>query len=121
MVEFALDALRKYLWTLDNGLSYDDYSIFLEEHLLLIATKVQNAIEHKVSVPRVGNAIRLVLRKIIEKMIEFLELIDIGKSNFKRDLKSQLEKVLQTNVYDNEVNIEMCKRLKQLVHVIFGI
>lgn len=121
LVQFALETLKKYLWTLDNGLSYDDYSIFLEEHLLLIATKVQNAIEHKELIPLTGNQKSYVLVQVIRKMIEFLELTDVGKPNFKNDLETELRSTLKLFTYNNETNEDTRERLKQLAEVIFGI
>lgn len=116
---YATTVLKKFLWKLDNGLSYDDYSIFIEEHTLLVATKVRNAM-YRGPIPFVPHHIRCTIVQILRKMIEFLEVRDIGKPNFKSDLDRELVNYT-TRFFIHNDDEDTRNKLKYLLKCIFGL
>lgn len=118
LIDLSLTTLKNFLWKLDNGLSYHDFSIFIEEHTLLVVTKVQSAI-CKVSLPMVLNHTRNALIDVFKKMIEYIESREVGIPNFTTDLKIELTKAT-TNFITNETD-EVARRLKRLLDVIFAL
>lgn len=103
------------LWKLDHGLHYNDNSIFIEEHTLLVANMIYNALHQTVSSSANTN-LRFLLR-IIANIVNFLEICPINNQFF----AEELEKVISNELIklDSKVEDENYKMLKFVFTAIF--
>lgn len=116
--ELATAVLKQFLWRLEDGLSYEDFSIFVEEHTLLVATRTRNAL-YKGPIPLVEHQSRCTIVHVCRNLMEFLETREIGAPNFKKDLETELAACSAKYCSSNDP--EMRKKLLELLKVVFGL
>lgn len=94
VVKVTVKLLKDLLWSLEDGLNYDDKSIFIEEKALMVTNTLLNAIKTAASV--MSKNTHTALWSILKAAMEFLEGYPINKPSFKADFRKILTKE-QTN------------------------
>lgn len=90
VTKVASKLLKELLWSLEEGLSYEDKSIFIEEKTLLVTNALLNAV--KILVPVISRRICAALVSVLKATIEFLEGYPINSPSFKTDFRKMMIK-----------------------------
>lgn len=89
-MKVTVKLLKELLWPLEEGLSYEDKSIFIEEKALLVTSTLLNAV--RTPTPMVSRFTCIALLYTLKAIVEFLENYPINQPNFKSDFKKFLIK-----------------------------
>lgn len=118
VAKLATTHLKDLLWKLEDGLNYDDLSIFVEEHTLLVATVIYNTLYQ--TLPSVVNTnVRIALLCIIKKVLDYLEKCPINKPDFEEELEKLIVKEF-VNICSRGTHGNV-SRLKYILKCIFSI
>lgn len=85
VVKVTVKLLKELLWPLEEGLSYEDKSIFIEEKALLVTTTLLNAV--RMPTPMISRFTCIALLYTLKAIAEFLETYPINQPTFKADFK----------------------------------
>ncbi|XP_022900638.1 tRNA (32-2'-O)-methyltransferase regulator THADA [Onthophagus taurus] len=94
--KMTLNHFKKLLWRLEDGLNYEDRTIFIEEHVQMVATVLYNILYHHLP-PTVNPSARVTLLCVVKKVKEFAEKAGIncknaGGGGFMGDMRSVILK-----------------------------
>lgn len=81
IVRLTLKLTRELLWSLKDGLNYEDRSVFLEEMALLATDALLNALRRPIE--EMTPEIYLAMRQVLVKLAAFLEVCPVNKKEFK--------------------------------------
>lgn len=96
----VIKSLRTKLWSLEDGLSYEDRSIFIEEKATVVTWTLINAVKKQA---KVAVNIRVALLRCLKSILEFLETCRVNRPTFKIDF-TQLITTVQDNEYMQKLN-----------------
>ncbi|XP_057665069.1 thyroid adenoma-associated protein homolog isoform X1 [Diorhabda carinulata] len=87
-MEYCIVVINRLLWNLEDGLSYEDKSIFIEEHTLLITTILLDALT-KYPSPMMLYKTKLSVICALKSAIKFLERFDVN-TNFLDEFRTYM-------------------------------
>ncbi|XP_017786652.1 PREDICTED: thyroid adenoma-associated protein homolog [Nicrophorus vespilloides] len=82
----ATKFLKKYMWALEDDLSYDDKSIFIEEHILLVSTKLFNLFYLQQS----NSEVQVISMLLLKAIINFVEVRLVYEQDFETEFQKYL-------------------------------
>ncbi|XP_050508206.1 thyroid adenoma-associated protein homolog isoform X1 [Diabrotica virgifera virgifera] len=91
-MDLCAEVLHKLLWTLEDGLSYEDKSIFIEEHTLLVTTMLLDALV-KHSSPMMLYKTKVSVICALKSTVKFLERYEIN-TNFIDEFRTYLNETI---------------------------
>lgn len=118
VVTVAANLLEDLLWTLEEGLNYEDKSIFIEEKALLVTTELLDAIRNPN--PVISRFPCLTLIHVLGVIIGFLETTVINQPNFKTDFKQLLQAQMNTSHFFKLLNQQDLSNIKILLWTLYS-
>ncbi|KAJ8976953.1 hypothetical protein NQ317_010150 [Molorchus minor] len=91
-MDYCVELLHKLLWRLEDGLNYDDRSIFLEEHTLMVTTVLLDSLLKNPS-PMMLYKTKVSVICALKSTIKFLERVQIN-NNFVNEFKEYLNETI---------------------------
>lgn len=102
VAKIAVILLKQLLWTLEDGLNYEDKSIFIEEQAVLVTWILINAASRPNHV--IAKNTRRALLGILKTILDFLQRYHINRPSFKSDFRKLLMKEYATNGLIKQLN-----------------
>lgn len=108
LAKVTIKLLKNLLWTVEEGLSYEDKSIFIEEKVLLVTTTLLDAL--RIPSPMISRVTCVAVLCTLQTIADFLESYPINQPNFKVDftkfmiislLNNRITKFLSKNDINN--------------------
>lgn len=87
-MKVTVKLLKELLWSLEEGLNYEDKSIFIEEKALMVSNVLVNAVN--AAAPVMSDNMHEALLAILKAVVEFLEVYPINKATFKAHFKKMM-------------------------------
>lgn len=102
IVKVTIKLLKELLWPLEDGLSYEDKSIFIEEKALLITTTLLNAA--RIPTHMISRFTCIAFISTLKAITEFLETYPINQPNFKTAFKAFLGRAYLNGQFTKSLN-----------------
>ncbi|VEN58737.1 unnamed protein product [Callosobruchus maculatus] len=108
--------LKALLWTLEDGLNYEDKSVFIEEQTLLVTRRLADALLIQES-PMMLQKTKMTVICALKSMMKHLEQLDIG-SDFTKHFRLYFDKTFLAFIskYVRHSDIFSVKKILELVY-----
>lgn len=106
------------MWSLEDGLNYEDKSIFIEEKALIVTWTLINAASRQM--PMVAQDTRKALLCILQAILQFLESCQINKPFFKTNFRKIMLKEQMSNGLMKLLNKNSLHNLRIFLWTIYG-
>lgn len=109
--------LTHSLWSLEDGLSYEDKSIFIEEKAIVVTWTLINAANKPTDM--IAKSTRKALLRVLKRILDFLEGCRVNRPTFKADF-TQIIADEQNSASLKELNKNDLHNLRLFFWAVYG-